>query len=80
MDSMFDKAVFIKDAVQKMDDSSETIEKIKSCLSIQEKFGFTGIPIYKIAIAGLHMLGVEEYTESDEGVLYFIEVFKNMKN
>lgn len=77
---------FIKDVVVANDTSKETIDKLKTFLNDHEKISFPKAAICDVARAGLHMLGVEEYIDEkncksyfDDPVLYFIEIFKDIK-
>lgn len=73
-------ARLIRKAVEENDTSPETLKTIRKFLSVEEKMAVVKIPLKKIAMAGLHMLGVEEYTGDDEDVLYFIEIFKHLND
>lgn len=73
-------ANYIKNAVENKDTSEGTVSQIRQFLKVDGRVAITHTPLYKIAIAGLHMLDVEKYAGDDEEVLYFIEIFKNLDN
>lgn len=75
----YQNACKIKDLVLKNDKSDDSIGFIKSCLNDSSRMPMVDIPTSKIAEAALDKLGVKKYTGTDKDIIYFKEVFNNLK-
>ena len=74
-----DMLMLMKIAVENNDTSEKTLTQIKDFLKLDAKLSVVKLPIRKLAMATLELLGVEFYS-SDEELRYAKEILKFERN